>query len=534
MAIAAIGQTKDSFLVAHDTIANCRTGIYNGIGRELDAHVRRNTITGNANSVRTAIFIDGATYPTPGSGPFLVEDNGISLYGHGLRARAGDHVSFLENTVAMTPGPDTCHAVKLEGMTLSEVRENILSSDHSNLTASRTNMRGIYVESSPQTTVHCNDVQNFGWAITFRSLCDASSLRQNRLSNAIDGLVLTTLGRIGSQGGPSDPTDNIWYGTYTNSETYSINSLGNFSPIYARLTTSPWAVTMPTVNVFTTGWVPVDFDTVTTTTPIDTVQCTEEDGGGGGIDELGRAIQGNPDEYLIWGEQNVWKAKAWVYEMLEKDSSLTLSNDTLAGFKATADTAAIGSLVKAGIEIREPEWIEAGHLLSRAVPTNTLETLTKKVRQERIAYELGQPADTAALRAAARMCPDEGGPAVFEARMVLLALGNEWIDSADCAAALKRAGGQAEGQPQNELMKTVLKIWPNPATNTVKVLWTGEGAGTFRLHASTGTLILQRRASAGLELELSLAGIADGLYQWHFEPENRSEGARSGRLAVLR
>ena len=432
MAIAAVGQIKDSFLVAYDTIANCRIGIYSGLGRDIDAHVRRNLITGNSNSVRTGIFVDGATFPGPDHFPFLVEDNDISLYGHGLRARAGDHVTFLENTVAMTPGSDTCHAVKLEGMTLSEIRENILSSDYSNLTASRTNMRGIYVESSPQTTVHCNEVQNFGWAITFRSLCNASSLRQNRLLNAVDGLVLTASGEIGTQGSPSDPTDNIWYGSYTNGETHSINSLGNLSKIFARLTTSPWAVTMPTVNL-ASGFpsIPVDFDTVASASPIDTTQCTENENGGGGIDELGRAIQNNPEDYNVWNEQNDWKAKAWAYEVLEKDSSLTLSNNTLAAFKSYADTAAMGNLVKAGVEIKEPEWATANGLLDQTVPISILEALTKKVRQERIAFELVQPADTAALRMAAQMCPDEGGPAVFEARMILLALGNEWIDSAD-------------------------------------------------------------------------------------------------------
>jgi hypothetical protein len=84
---------------------------------------------------------------------------------------------------------------------------------------------GIKVNSTPYTTVSCNNVANVARGIQFSGNCNFSIFRNNTLfQNSYFGFVLDNVGIIGQQGSTSSAANNSWQGTTWNNSVGSYNA----------------------------------------------------------------------------------------------------------------------------------------------------------------------------------------------------------------------------------------------------------------------------------------------------------------------
>lgn len=541
--VSARQQNKNDAYIVGNSFEDCKLGLFLGLGRNLRGHVRLNTFTGDTSVFRTAMLLDGVTYYPLDNAPYRVYDNEIDLGGDGVWVRNSDHVHVEVNEIYMRPTPlglnasQGSHGVKFQHADTCRVYNNAIESDASNMDAVREWMRGVWVDTGPESDVSCNDVLNFGWSVAFRSLSPGMTFYHNQLTNAMDGLVLTGAGIIGDQGNSSLPSGNLWVGAFDSSMVLTDQSFGHLTRTFVRLDS-----TLPVVS-----FVPLAYKRIRSSGTLvpffpasltgDTLPVVCQDFPKPWSDKasiLATLIALEEDDFPVWPTENKWKARHWAYNTLLLHPELTEDNEELEGFMEDMEDGATSWIVKADQSLRAAEYEDAEYALTKFSPANLVEQNHVDQKTLQILLETDPTAfgsaDTAALRSIALQCPDVGGNAVWEARTLMALLG-EIIDGYDCDSTSSKI---ARGNSNLTVPEGWVSVWPNPTSKDAWVRLGGNAAegGTFLLHNLQG----QERLRVSLNTEAAtLVTLGDqpaATYFWSFV--SRSGTTYRGKLVVVK
>ena len=381
---------------------------------------------------------------------------------------------------------------------------NLSSSVHNNtITGFSTNTIlvncGVYSAFNGGSAVRCNSVTNLPRGIEFAGQNAGMQWKNNIMFNdgrgmqlSFGGTVNPVGGLIGTQGGPNNPSDNIWQGTWTNGlfqthvDNFSnasssglwLRNQGSFVPIInSGLSPNKYggAGSGGSNNyTFTTSGLP----------PACVVPTVSTAGNGGfwqrQLNEVAADTNVIVDET---GEINQFL----VYNTLDLDTLLAYSTDTLADFYESNYPADLGKLREIEESLAEGDYTSAASLISNFEPSSNIQNTYKTFFQIYLDYRTNgaiSEEENTALLVLANQCPFSDGPAVFKARVLydLVNTSAEVYYDEDCPEKgySGRAGHNDESTLStllalNETKKISKKVnadfilFPNPANDKIYV-----------------------------------------------------------------
>ena len=224
----------DYSIVQVNNITNFNTGIYHGYSSPVAASnfslsVFQNTVTAGGTGTaycQQAIALGDAvnTFSAVGSN-LTIAMNKLSNVQNGISVtNVKNGLKVSNNTVGILyAASGTFVGMKFNGSGSAYIDNNTISST----STGNVNLRGIYMQLSPNCYNRCNTINNTGQAILYEGNCltGYAGFGNNIINNAYDGVVLKNNGVIGTQGRNTGLTSsrsssgNQWLGTFTNSKT---------------------------------------------------------------------------------------------------------------------------------------------------------------------------------------------------------------------------------------------------------------------------------------------------------------------------
>lgn len=450
-------------------------GIYMNNCTNLNGLIERNKILNSDSTLRHGIVADFVRSTLPDDSlPVRIENNTIRTAGDAIHLRISDHVDVALNDLEMKVGSfadstEFSCAVRVEGGEHNRVYNNVAYSDSSNVQQGRTQMRGLYVDSSPETEMACNDVKKFGWSLVWHANSRPSSMQRNQITTAWDGMVFENSGEIDVQGAVKDPADNLFVDTFYNAHTHSINSFGQLSPIWTRTNlpgSPPGAFTTPTINLVS-GGNSFQHQPASASSTYPNPLCQNFDVPPIDQSSVLRAIVKDTVPSPVWPDENKWKQEAWAFTELLRDSTLMTMDSAIMAFFQDKDSLALGYLCRAMEAVRSEDFGAASSHLAKVDPDKTIENALFNHLDILIAGALdGSGLDAneiATLHAIAEACPDDSGQATFAARALLGEVGEMVWFGAACSYVNSSKRPDAEVKAKNQSSEWTLDLWPNLA-----------------------------------------------------------------------
>lgn len=282
---------------------------------------------------------------------------------------------------------------------------------------------GIYASMNTSLSVQCNSLVSLPRGQDFNSLNAATYWRSNRMNNLGRGMQLSNNGVIGIQGGPGNPSDNVWEGgwagrkgTWTDQQSFAINSKvfkrssGNFNMpnadgfLISNSYGSPFGYTVNTTSGSIFSCSSNNF--VSWSNPSGYREMLE-------IASDSFPTENEPEEIneflLFWA--------------LNFDSLLIASNDTLQQFYEDNTPEIIGDLALIESYLSLGDYYNAGLLLSSLSPETNIQDNFKTFYSLYRNYKLGNDSlsfnQMSDLNTLASQCPFSDGPAIYKARTLL-------------------------------------------------------------------------------------------------------------------
>jgi hypothetical protein len=364
-------------------------------------------------------------------------------------------------------------------------------------------LRGISFENSQASHIFKNSLTKMGSGIYGLAACNSSKLECNTMTTCYDGCYFNNA-TTGNQILPGNiNTNNQWI---SNAGPWKIE--GSFS------STTTWYYD-PNILVMN----PLPASCLSFNTPQSgnaNILCgqfgkltDESDSLEEVRDELFSAIVSGENEYAenddalkVWDEQ-------FAYFMLSEDSALlNLGNDQDALYQNYFDSIAAtntGWIQKSVDYIDQSKFDSAQWANDHINPLNEIEINRKKVNEILLAYwQMEMPmldSDQAAiLEPIAYSDPTTGGEAVYTARVLL---------DIDTDEAVKYQLVEDDFTGDQEAW---IKLYPNPASNSVNVLNTSDGSQTtLRLYSVTGLLIIRMNLEEQLT-SVDVSMLKEGIY----------------------
>jgi hypothetical protein len=403
-------------------------------------------------------------------------------------------------------------------------------------TVSKLESRGIFAISNNNSAVRCNQITNVGQCMVFSGL-NQGPVEQNIMNASINGLVLESNGIIGQQGssaGNGQVCDDMWYGPFSgNATVVDASSCSQNSKIFIRSNNTPYK---PLSNVgpgFVCTYDISNFSlqVVSTNNP-STFNCNtpppaivaQSNGNHGQARLMEKIVQ---DSVQMGGFVNEasWMNKRDVYTLLQDDPSLMNNSPVLQQFYTSSPTTNVGKTVNTDVELAQTNTASASNINQSITPQLMPEQNYKEVNDIYISLLNGVPADTnqlQALEAIASQCPEQGGVAVYRARVLLDVIYDGiyyWSDS--CSSSARLASPEiTNDQPVNP---SNVALYPNPNDGNMVLSYTlPEGKqGTFVLYDAMGNIVDTEVLLPGTQNQtLLLTGLASGIYFYHVTYDN--------------
>ncbi len=133
------------------------------------------------------------------------------------------------------------------------------------------------------------------------------------------------------------------------------------------------------------------------------------------------------------------------------------------------------------------------------------------------------------VAAIARLCSNDGGPAVYQAR----SLYNILVDSVYWGFADTCLATTGESRISGKQEKNYVVIYPNPLPDGISLNIASTLAGTFILKSLTGTEVARQTITVGNNvLPLNRKSVPQGLYLYEMDMQN---GQRNfGKLVLIK
>ncbi len=401
-------------------------------------------------------------------------------------------------------------------------------------TTAKVVLRGIYAISNNAVKVRCNTTTNVGQCLVFDGF-NYGPVTNNTMNAATNGLVLMNNGIIGQQGGGIIPnqypqglvSDNKWIGPFANSETFvDATSCATNSKLYVR----PGYPYLSTINI---GTVACRYNTAGNFSILQlngspaSFDCSSAPGingdeDGGDDDSRKMLMEKTAQDSIAMGEyatETSWTNKHAVFEMLKQDSSIMDSSAVLQEFYSESGSTNIGKVTDTGILLTQSSTDSAASVNQTINPELQTEQNYKDLDNIYISLMNGIPSDSMQLQTLegiANQCPQQGGLAVYRARVLLNVLYDDvryWDDN--CSSSQRSANPEMEAN--STLASDGISLYPNPSDGNMTFTYSlpNEKQGQFLIYDVMGNTVAKTALENGLhQKQIDLSQLASGIYYY--------------------
>jgi hypothetical protein len=209
-----------------------------------------------------------------------------------------------------------------------------------------------------------------------------------------------------------------------------------------------------------------------------------------------------------------------VYAMLQQDSTLMDTSAVLQQFYVQAPSTNIGKVTNTGVLLAQTDTVNALSVNQTINPELQPEQSFKDVDNIYISLLNGNAADSLQLQMLediAAQCPQQGGIAVYRARVLLNVLNDnirDWEDN--CASAARTSNPQ---QTATNSLPVSLDIYllpnPNDGNMTLSYSLPQDQQGQFVIYDVLGNTIAQTTLENGIhQKQIDLTQLAAGIYYY--------------------
>ncbi len=547
---------NNSVFVLNNTLDDCVRSIFStGCGGSLNLEISNNFINPTGTAVPNSIGISvlNNSLSTSGTAPtFNIINNTIKGVSLGIQVTNFTMPNIRDNTITLSDlGGNESNGILVTTSPSSDIEHNLVKGPSS---ASQNSwwMNGIRLESSANSKIIYNGVEDIGRGLFFGGSNAGTQTAKNNMKNTYNGMVLNW-GMIGYQlGSPSacKAAENTWQGTVPagGSNIFSYNSDGTQSAMNLLLNSNPaWTADMKAPwNIVSTfsGSGP-------TVSSVPTYTCNITSGYTGGH-RRGTEIQNIAhDQLLKLAKDKInfpvndasakWWAKYNLYNQLQTDLTLQDEEPELKAFAANFATGNIGKLYRLNESLDKGDLTTALASTNNLISQNAIEQNLKEVYSIAIANRKSSAlsaVEIKKLQAIARLCPYESGPAVYNARVLLATIDNiVYANSCEIPPfGNVKARSMEEDKNKNISVGNTeeVSVYPNPANDKLNVTIHLEQGQTALLTVFdlTGKLILSTVLSGTATiLETSTAGLSEGIYIYKLKVSGVP--IKSGKLSII-
>lgn len=441
---------------------------------------------------------------------YTVSNNTLSKLKLGVVGMSLHKPRIFQNTISLTPGSWWSNAVRGVSIVRSfnpRITNNIVST-----TAATTAPQkgGIYVSSSQQSLISCNDISNMGFDIQCSGTpMTSSTISNNDLHNSRWGLMLSNSAVVGQQGAYMSPSCNTWNGTFT----AGLFSVGNaFGPVIYYKNSGTY---IPPSNAVSNGspWSPTPASSTSGCkgcywyNPISAKELEGQIAGDYDLDVAGQ-----------------WMIEHAVYQMMRDDSStLADSSEVLTSFAETLDGENTGIYEQAMRALNDPymstqEKEYAMQAAEGTTPANELEEYFKAVigifGDMVISESDLDEGQLIELQNIAALCPFTEGPAVYIARSLLAPYDSTFYIN-ECELSPDDSLGAKLAQQTGIEALAQTQVYPNPANEELTVIVSLEDGetGRFEIYDARGRKVVSQALKAGQEpVQVKVGQLSPGVY----------------------
>ena len=352
---------------------------------------------------------------------------------------------------------------------------------------------GLFVQNSTNLIVKCNLFENAGRSMTFDGPCSSSTtagfgITQNTMRRAQDGLVLlsisTVIGQQGSGGILGVASNNVWDMSTSPNFTFQTRSASTTtnttSKLYVKGIATGATATVPTLNgIIGTG---VAFSP--STSPLFPLACS-----GTPPPALATGSAGMPPADLIsytndlkiieedstllpvYNLESRWQLRKFVFDEVDDNTPYAV-HPALSAFYAAHTGGSFNKFLLVDRKIAQGFFIQANIINNSVVPVNIVESNQQTVNTQ-ILQKLITPSyvyslsDITSIDVIANQCPLEGGNAVYQARILLMAIAANVIEFDDnCDYNVERSMQTMQTNSIEE-PEILFKLYPNPNNGTM-------------------------------------------------------------------
>lgn len=429
-------------------------------------------------------------------------------------------------------------------------RNHIFGNTATGNTTAKTDLRGIYATTNTGVVVECNDMTDVGQCMVFQGQ-NLGTVYNNDMYASTDGLVLINNGIIGQQGYPITTnnsigmgSDNRWYGPFANSYTLvDAASCASNSPLYVRNTPGYYN---PSINQ---GTISCKYDpannSIFTVTGASAIDCSlappalAESSGGGGADALQYSLEQTVQDSVVltdYADETGWTNKQAAYALLQKDSSLMDGSSVLQDFYADAPQTNMGKVAGTDVLLAQTDTTGAAIINQTIAPELTVEQSFKEVGEIYISLLNGNEPDSMQLQTLeniAAQCPQQGGGAVYRARVLLELIGDNvrtWEDDCPSNARMNRPT-----ETVNTSTEQRVQLYPNPNDGKMTLSYSlpENQNGQFVIYDVLGNVVAREKLVSGTQTQtILLSGLAAGVY--HYQITFGDTVVQSDKLVIAK
>jgi hypothetical protein len=393
-----------------------------------------------------------------------------------------------------------------------------------------------------------------GQDLVFEGSCLASTVFNNDLGPAQDGLVLMNNGQIGPQGNVSMniTSDNNWIGPFSHARTYTLNTYApnTHSPLVVRNTALMNPGLFPLTNLTSPGTPAVDsynapgaISTAAGGTPFNCQQAPAMATGQAftpiSLQILEKNVQ---NQIVMFGPvyEAQWMAKQQVGELLKDDPTLSASSPVLQQFEVNLEQEEFGKGILINGRIMDNDFANALSLNNTIVVTATIEQNMQTfnaIYLDMVGGRTLSAQQRTDLESIAAQCPATGGPAVYQARALLTSVYDDYVEWEDNCRFRSfnpppRLGNPATGE---NAPAAAVNLYPNPNDGQMSLDYTlQEGqTGVFYILDVTGRVLMTKElANNEQHTQISADELASGIYIWQVMIDGKV--ARTDKLVITK
>jgi hypothetical protein len=529
-------------IVGNQPITDTRFGIVSMFDREV-------SITNNTHSNPTLNDGFGISVVSPvssspwGSGPpsVNVRNNNISNVRRGIwllnasySYLMGNNIHVRETATSTPPAQfgDPAYGIYMDNSILSWVANNHMGSD---VDASpwRWWDMGLYAGSSAANFVLCNSVENVHKGLGFHGSAASTLMLGNKMDGHIGEGIHHAWGTLATQGGPTQPTDNVWLGDFNYHTTTFQATQGAEIYVQEGSDNTPYQpddfTPLAQPDNFPTFQILLTESNPSATSPID---CPFDFSDYRNYSYLYKVAL---DSVVYSGDDSIVKRRLAHLELFRaiRTDSLLQTDSILIAFADSFVGTDLGRLDTLDARLApELDKTDVGRLSTAAnlIPvTDTVAALWKEVLYlgfdtwaDADTLVVLSSADTARLTEIALLCPYEFGPAVYRARGLLFKPDTAWFAmghvcelGAEPIEPSMRLAEEESGEEMQPHAETFAKVYPNPTSGVlhISLKYAEEDIVFWRVLDLTGRSVSVSKEHSGRSEQVQdMSALRPGIY----------------------